>query len=105
METGTNSGVNTKTINIVAYIGIIGWVIALILNSNKPEGDKASFHLRQGLGVALVFFFSWIPVAGWILGVAGLILMIIGIINAANEKEEFLPFVGEYFNEWFAKVA
>lgn len=43
-----------KTVAIVAYLSLIGFIVALILH-NQP-GKKTvlgSFHLRQGLGIML----------------------------------------------------
>ena len=45
---------NTKTIAIVSYLTIIGWVISFVNHSNSGERENfATFHLRQSLGIYL----------------------------------------------------
>lgn len=89
---------NGKTIAIVSYITIIGWVIALILNNNE-KNSFASFHIRQSLGLNLLWMvLSIIPVLGWIIG---LILVILGLLTAIAERMVPVPVVGQYFQDWF----
>lgn len=76
-----------------------------------PNSRFARFHANQGLvlflfGIAVslaTFIISIIPVVGWILGpiigfvasVFELILMIMGIINAAQGQAKELPLIGK----------
>ncbi len=94
-----------KATGIVAYITIIGWLIAFL------AGDKegAKLHLNQGLVLALAvivnnlisMILGRIPVVGFIVGIlCGIIglllfvLMIVGIIFAATDKDAELPVIG-----------
>lgn len=90
-----------KTKAIVAHITIIGWVIALIVNSQNKD-EIASFYIRQLLGIYILgIILSIIPVInliGWIVTVA---LWIISLIGAASGEEREVPVVGEYFQQWF----
>ncbi len=96
---------NKKTTDIVAYITIVGWLVAYFAGTR----EESKFHLNQGLIVAILStaiaviatILGIIPVMGhiiglvaWILDLCFLALMIIGIINAYNEKEQELPLIG-----------
>jgi hypothetical protein len=41
---------DAKTKAIVSHLFVIGWIIALILNSSKKE-ELASYYIRQNLGI------------------------------------------------------
>ena len=93
-----------KTKAIVAHITLIGWIIALVVNSSNKD-EIASFYIRQMLGVFLFgFVISWIPfvnLIGWILV---FVMWIISIIGAASGEEKELPVVGAYFQDWFKGI-
>ncbi len=101
-----------KTLSIVSYITIIGWVISYVMYTNKP--DKSSlerFHLRQALGLGIlgvglailsIIIGMIIPFLGMILNLLGLgilVLWILGIINASNEEEKPVPLFGDIFEK------
>lgn len=89
---------NGKTIAIVSYITIIGWVIALVLNSSE-KNSFASFHIRQALGLNLLWMvLSIIPFFGWMIGLA---LVVMGLLTAIGDRMVPVPFVGVYFQDWF----
>ncbi len=96
-----------KTRGIVAYITIIGWIIALVTNS--PKDEQTSFHLRQMLGLIILSIASSIlaiiPILGWIIfpvgTLAAFVFWVIGLISALEGSRKPVPFVGEYFQEWF----
>ena len=88
-----------KVTGIVAYLTIVGWLIAFL------AGDKegAKFHLNQALvimliGIAAGIVFSFIPFIGGILAtivnIAQFVFIVLGIISAAKEEEKELPFIG-----------
>lgn len=97
-----------KTTAIIAYITVIGLIIALILNMDK-KNTFAAFHIKQSLGLMLtglaVSFISWIPFLGWLIGlVAAIVLLymwIVGVMNAVNGRAKPLPVLGERYSEWF----
>ncbi|MEM1324742.1 MAG: hypothetical protein AAGI23_02250 [Bacteroidota bacterium] len=106
----TSSLVTSRNISIVAYITVIGFVIAMLLNG-KERTPLANFHIRQALGVHLVAaagrFLVWITgikFLGLLLSIAAVLLLILGIFDAVRERSEPLPFVGEYFQKWFRSV-
>ena len=87
---------------IVAYISIIGWIIAYF--AGDREGAK--FHLNQALvldlSMIVVSFatsiLAFIPLlgglVGGLLGLAMFVLWIMGIVYAAKEEEKELPLIG-----------
>lgn len=81
-----------KVTGIIAYIGIVGWLIAYL------AGDKegAKFHLNQALVLALgELIVGWIPVVGGIVSLILFIFAIMGIVAAANDEEKELPLIGQ----------
>lgn len=89
-----------KTKAIVAHITLIGWIIALVLNSQEKD-EYASFYIRQMLGLLIISFLGFIPLLGIIFGIAALVLWIISLIGAASGQMKPLPVVGQYFQDWF----
>ena len=99
------SGTDPKVVGIVAYITLVGTLVALVLNN--PKSDFGSFHVRQALGNFLLLLASrfLIPVLGWIAGSAGLllgfVLWVLGIISAAQGEKKPVPLLGVQFQDWF----
>lgn len=105
---GTNDG---RNIAIIAYLTLIGLIIAYVLN-NEKRNDFASYHIRQSLGIFISIFvlsaFNYIPLIGWAIASIGVLAMVIlwvlGVVNAANGIKKPVPVLGEYFQELFASV-
>jgi len=88
---------------IVAYI-----LFFIPLLTDAKNDPFVKYHVKQGL----VLFICWIvagiisslPVFGWmvspILSLAALILLIVGIMNAANGKETPLPLIGQFASQF-----
>lgn len=81
-----------KTMAIVSYLGVIGLIIALATDGKKNEYTK--FHINQALPLDIAFIFTFVPVVGWLLSIAALVLWVMGIIAAANGEMKRLPVVG-----------
>ena len=102
---------NTILFSILSYIGIL-WLIPLLVEKN----DKVvRFHVNQGI-VLFIFdiigsiavgilsaIFVFIPVISFLgvviaslFGILCFVLMIIGIVNAANKSEKPLPIIGKF---------
>ena len=92
-----------KTRGIVAYITLIGWIVAIV--TNNPKDEVASFHIRQMLGIMCFamasLFLSWIPLLGLLVSLAAFVLWLIGFIGALSGEQKEVPFLGEYFQKWF----
>lgn len=97
-----------KVIAIISYLTVVGWLIAFILNN--PKSEFASFHLRQSLGlivaVVAIRVVMYVPFLGWVAGIVAaigtFILWVIGFISAVEGRKKRVPFLGDYFQEWFA---
>lgn len=101
---------NTKTMDakvksIIAHITIIGWIIALVLNSSSGQERHlmTSMYLRQLLGIYLVMLIGGLipSFIGWFIWIFGVILWFISILGALSEETKLVPFLGEYFQDWF----
>ncbi len=127
MSTETSSvpppAAEDRTVAILSYLTLIGFVVAIVLHSSKPT-RLGAFHLRQTLGVIIAglvlgvsltvvgFILAFIPVVGpllmmliWIsLSVAGLGAWIFGIITAVQGQEKPIPVIGEPIQKWFANT-
>lgn len=112
------ANINDNTVGVVAYITLIGFIIAIVLNSNKEGEEKkfGAFHLRQALGLIIfavglyiVFFILTmllISVSISMLGIISILsllmwlgilaLLILGIVNAANKTYKEVPVIGKF---------
>lgn len=100
-----------KTTAIVAYITLIGTIIAMFMNQEPNKNQFASFHIRQAFGLWITFYLL-IAVANifgsWMIHSAFYIfcfvLIIYGLITAVKEERKEVPFLGKYFQEWFTFI-
>ena len=98
-----------KATNIVAYITLVGWFVAYF------AGDRyeSRFHLNQALVLNLFFVvlqvassvlalaLGWVPLVGDlvllalnVVSLAGLVLWIMGLVYAVQDKEQPVPLLG-----------
>ncbi len=105
---------NSKTLSILSYVTLIGWLIAYF--SGKEKSDSLlRYHLKQSLGLAIVSIvlnivlniiarvvpaLSFLGLAGYVI----LIFWVLGIINAANQAEKPVPVIGKVFEDKFAFI-
>ncbi len=104
-----------KTIAILAYITLIGFIVAIVMHTNKKT-KLGSYHLRQVLGFFLtgvVVGFCAIPIA--IIPILGLLaiavvwlgmiaLWVMGLIAAINGQMKPMPVVGPLYQKWFGNT-
>ena len=113
-----------KTVAILAYLTLIGFVVAIILHSSKKT-KLGAFHLRQMLGYILTVVVGWIcvafvmfvllivlafmksfvlllvPLIYFAFGISMLVLWIMGLIAAINGQMKPMPVVGPLYQKWF----
>lgn len=90
-----------KTKAIVSHLFLIGWIIALVINSNEKD-ELASFYIRQNLGLMLAgMILVMIPVVGWIISIAIFVFWIMSFIGAVQGEQKETPIIGKYFQDWF----
>jgi len=108
---------SNKAIGIVAYITIIGWIIAFVVHNGKEDKSAlAAYHIEQSFGLILVAIA--LLIVGQILGsiafvfglllslvnIALIVLWVFGLMNAINEKREPIPLIGQYFEGKFGFI-
>jgi len=99
-----------KTYAIVAYITIIGVLIAFYMNQEK-KNEFTFFHVRQSLGLWLVYFVIGYVIGGfdnWMITysfwIFFLVLFTYGIIGAASGRLHKLPLLGDVFQNIFKSL-
>ena len=117
-QTKASPADNRKIYCILSYIGILWLVGLLVQEKNDP---KVRFHVGQGIILSIVniglvlaiviilailspllfssafFVYTILSTILWIgTWAATLVLMILGIVNAVNGKENKLPVIGKF---------
>ena len=109
------SGMDGKTIAIISYFSVVGWIIAYVLyTSNKSQ--LALYHLRQSLALTILGIICYILYLGlmftlfflsffmWILFVGLLVLWIMGLMAAINGEQKPVPVIGAKAQELLAGI-
>lgn len=110
-QNATNSGMDEKTLGMLSYLTLIGFIVVLVIRKDKTE--YTSFHLRQmaglialQIGVALLSVIMS-SISGWFSIIASamyfgvFILWLISFLGAVNEEKRLAPYLGEQFQDWF----
>ncbi len=108
MENTSNS--KNDSLAIVAYITLIGTLVAFFMNREK-RNPLVSFHIRQALGLWLLqmvlgytigAFDSWmISTSFWVFFI---VLFLYGIFGAVSKKMNEIPMLGPFFQKLFASI-
>ncbi len=104
------TGSKNDSLAIVAYITLIGTLIAFFMNRDE-RNLLVSFHVRQALGLwllqmALGYFIgafdSWmISTSFWIFFI---VLFLYGIFGALAKKMNEVPVLGPFFQKLFSSI-
>jgi uncharacterized membrane protein len=101
-----------KTVAILSYLTLIGFIVAIIIHSSKKT-KLGAFHLRQALGLILTSIAvgvaatvcAFIPFVGWIAAFAAwigvIVLWVMGLVAAINGELKPMPVLGEAYQKWF----
>lgn len=111
IENKTETVNEGKNIAIIAYVTIIGLIIAFVMNTDK-KNDFAKHHIKQSLGLALtglvLGIIGMIPILGWLIYILGIFVLlymwIVGLLNAINGNEKAVPILGNKYLEWFKNL-
>lgn len=80
--------------SVLSYVSVL-CIIPLLTGKG---GARANFHAKQGVRLvvfgAIADILGRLPLIGWVFNAARFVLMIIGIINALNDRQEPLPYIG-----------
>ena len=110
----TNPNPQPASTNKNTGMAIVAYIIFFIpLLTNAKNDPFVKFHVKQGLLIFIASMILWILqmampwnflfTISWLfslLSLGLLILMILGIINAANGKEEKLPLIGQFADKF-----
>ena len=79
-----------------------------------PEEKRnyfARFHMRQSIGLNVLYFINRFIVYGYFGVAAGdigkvgvLVLFVLGVFGALQGKEKLVPVFGAQFQEWFKNI-
>lgn len=101
---------NGKTTAIVAYITIVGTIIAIFMNM-EPKNPFSRFHIRQAFGIFITFFILGFFVGifdSWLISSAFYIFIFVlwgyGLLNALQGVYKPVPLVGKKFQQWFTFI-
>jgi uncharacterized membrane protein len=104
-----------KTIAILSYITLIGWIIAYVMHTSTKTKFGA-FHIRQALGLMVlgigifVISFGFLFISYYLyyifrlVNLAVFVMAIMGIVNAANGKMQKVPLLGDFFDKTFSGI-
>ncbi len=100
-----------KTTAVVAYITIIGTIIAYFMNL-EPKDRLASFHIRQAFGMhitlyllgALMGLFDQVFII-WPFYIVYFVLWGYGLLMAIKGEEQEIPVLGPLFQKWFSTIS
>ncbi|MGC4012995.1 MAG: hypothetical protein QM755_00535 [Luteolibacter sp.] len=105
-----------NTVAVVAYLTLIGFIVALVINNGPKKNSLGNYHLRQALGLIIVGIPLWIismvlmiiPILGVLLALcifAGLfVLWLLGLIDAVNRREKPIPVIGAIIQDKLKNV-
>ncbi len=99
------SPIGGKKNTTMAAIAYVLFFVPLLTGDAKKD-SFVKYHVKQGLVLFLlavlinvigwvVPFYLWYSIS-WLLSLAILVLLILGIINAVNGKQEPLPVIGKF---------
>lgn len=89
-----------KTVAILSYITLIGFIVAIVMNSSKKT-QLGAFHLRQMLGLFLTSFLCIIPLLNILILICLFVFWIMGLISAIKGEMKPVPLVGAMYQKWF----
>lgn len=104
-----------KTVAILSYITLIGFIAAVIIHNNKKT-QLGAFHLRQALGIFLTwigvvvcdFILVFIPILGWLamfaLWIAVIAMLVMGLVSAIQGQMKPVPVLGPLYQKWFGST-
>ena len=99
-----------KTLGLVAYLTLIGTLVALFLNKDK-KNDFTSFHVRQGLGLGILYIMIASVVSSLNSMMASMsfwiffsILFFYGLFGAISGKMNKIPVLADVFQKLFKSI-
>jgi len=128
MEPNNNltPGDNGKTVGIISYLTIIGWLIAYFAMHQNNKTELGSYQLRQtllfyiaslviywllGMIFTALFFSSGVATGflsivtlDWVIKVGLFVVWLIGFLGAINGEKKPMPLIGEKAQTIFSTI-
>ena len=116
-----------KTVATVAYLTLIGFIIAIVQHSTNKTALGA-YHLRQALGLmvtgllmtilmwilalpminmsysSMASYAAFISIVSFVVWFGLIVSIIVSLINAINGREKPAPVFGKLYERWFANM-
>jgi len=96
-----------KSKAVIAYITIVGLLIAISMNKDEPH-EFASWHIKNMFGLTIMFFVSvamsyqeYLLFIGRILFFSSMFFWLFSLIMAIANKKVGIPFLSNKFDSWF----
>ena len=110
-EAAAASATEDKTVAILSYITLIGFIAAVFIHQNSKT-QLGAFHLRQVLGMVVTAaagaVCGVVPILGWIVWffvcLVLFVFWVLGILAAVKGEMRPVPLLGEHYQKWFAGV-
>ncbi|MBI2459249.1 MAG: hypothetical protein HYV53_01710 [Parcubacteria group bacterium] len=80
-----------KTVAALSYV----WILFLIPLLGKKHSKFSQFHAKQGLILFLLSFVAWFPLIGWLIGLAIIVISIVGILKCLEGAWWKAPYIYE----------
>ena len=80
---------DNKVLAAFSYI----WILFLIPLLLKKDSKFCQFHAKQGLILFLLSFITWFPVLGWLIGLAIIVVSVMGVVKTLAGEEWQAPFI------------
>ena len=89
-QTGADPDIlNNKVVAALSYI----WILFLLPLLLKKDSKFCQFHSKQGLILFLFSFVAWFPIIGWLIGLAIIIVSVVGIVKTLAGERWEIPFI------------
>ncbi|HEX4265375.1 MAG TPA: hypothetical protein VH597_13640 [Verrucomicrobiae bacterium] len=89
-----------KTVAILSYLTLLGFIVAIVMNSSKKT-QLGAFHLRQMLGLFLTGILMIIPLLNILIFICLFVLWIMGLLSAIKGEMKPVPILGPMYQKWF----
>ena len=108
----TSIGLSANVAGLLCYV--LGWISGIVFLVIEKRNKFVKFHAWQSImtfGVLTVasLVLGWIPIIGlvfgWIIGILGLVLWIVLMIQAGTGKMWKLPWVGNWAERQASKAS
>ena len=76
------------------------WILFLIPLLTKKDSKFCQSHAKQGLVLFIASLVSWFPLFGWVVGIAVMVISIIGILKVLSGEYWKIPYV----SDWAGKI-